>query len=273
MPSRRAYLGTLAAVGVAGCLGNSSETSSPPAVTIESAAVQYAYGHIENVDWNGFRTADGQFVFVTIDASEPEPFDSSEANQAPSRDEFMLVADDGLHDPLEFEDNFPITPDILGKPYRPDRAATFPRGWLAFDVRAQLKTEPSLRLGGIFNSVEWELDTEKATAPPPAWEWTASVPETVAPGETFDITVSAENVGNGPGTFRGAVNFSSPMYMAKGFDIVLDSGEFGTAKVSADIGAGHPGGQETYQVRTPAGRSEVAVTVETESTSNERTTV
>jgi hypothetical protein len=273
MPSRRAYLGTLAAVGVAGCLGNTSGTSSRPAVTIESAAVQYAYRHIENVDWGAVRTADGQFVFVTIDASETDPFDSSEANPAPSRDEFLLLADDGLHKPLEIEDTFPITPDIPGKPYRPDRSGTFPRGWLVFDVRAQLDTEPSLRLGGIFNSVKWELDTVKATAPPPAWEWTANVPDTVAPGETFDITVSAKNVGNGPGTFRGVVNFSSPMYKAERFDIVLHPGESGKGKVSTDISARHSGGEETYQVRTPAGRSEVAVTVETEPNSSDRTTV
>lgn len=266
MPSRRAYLATLITAGLAGCLGNTSETSSRPVVTIEAAAVQYAYRHIENVDWNGIRTADGQFVFVTIEASEADPI--------PSQNEFRLVVDDDLHDPIHFEQNIPPqTLDVPGELYRTEENDGESRGWLGFEVPAQLDTEPSLRLENDAGSWKWELDTEKATAPPPGWEWAASAPDTVAPGETFDITVSAENVGNGPGTFRGAVNFSYPLYMPEGFDIVLDSRDSGEAKVSADIKAGHSGGMVTYQVRTPAGRSEVAVTVETESTSTERTTV
>ena len=273
MPSRRSYLATLAATGIAGCLGNPADsaptentTPKRPEVTIKSATVQYSFRKIESVDWNAIRTTDGQFVFITIDASEVDPI--------PNRNGFSLVADDDLHDPIRFEQTFlPELRDVPGELYKSEQNDGEPRGWLGFEVPAQLDTEPSLRLETDAGSWEWELGTEKATAPPPAWEWTASVPETVAPGETFDITVSAENVGNGPGTFRGAVNFSYPLYKPEQFDIVLDPGDTGKANVSADIGAGHPGGQETYQIRTPAGRSEVAVTVETESTSTDRTTV
>lgn len=91
---------------------------------------------------------------------------------------------------------------------------------------AQLDTEPSLRLETDAGSWEWGLDTEKATAPPPAWEWSATVPDTIAPGETVDSTVTAANVGDGPGTFRGAVNYRSP-YGSNVFEIPLESGESG----------------------------------------------
>ena len=276
MRTRRAYLASLAAAGLAGCLGNpsNSETDSPtatateepgtstrPELTIRAATVQYSFREIESVDWNAIRTTDGQFVFVTIEASEVDPI--------PNRNAFSLVADDDLHDPIPFEQTFlPELRDVPGELYKSEQNGGEPRGWLGFEVPAQLDTEPSFRLENDADSWEWELDTEKATAPPPAWEWTASVPETVALGETFDITVSAENVGEGPGTFRGAVNFSYP-YMARGFDIgPLGPGGEGEAAVptSADH---NPPETRDYQVRTPAGRSEVSVTVERKSTTTE----
>lgn len=263
MPSRRAYLATLAATGFAGCVDNSSgsvDTASRPAVTVEAAAVQYAYRHIENVDWNAIRPADGQFVFITVDARDVDPH--------PGREAFALAADGELHDPVAIEQHYPVDLDVPGEPYRPTDGAE-PRGWLCFDVPAQLDTTPSLRLERDPGSWEWDLDTQKATAPPPAWEWTASAPETVAPDETFGITVAAENVGEGSGTFRGAVNFSYPMYRPKGFDIPFDPGTSGEATVSASSEAAEPGQELEYGIRTPTAESDVTVTVEAESTSTE----
>ncbi|MFC7059306.1 hypothetical protein [Halovenus salina] len=270
MPSRRAYLVTLVA-GVAGCAGNSADTdSSPtaasdttptetptphPAVSVEASAVQYSYRHIEQVDWNGIQPADGQFVFVAVDASEAE--------SAPERTAFSLVTADGSHRPIETENRQPLDLDVSeGLDTQMDT-----QSWelLTFEVPARLDTTPSLRLERGADSWEWRLDTEKATAPPPAWEWSASAPETVAPDETFDITIAAENVGDGPGTFRGAVNFSYPTYRPKGFDIVPDADESGETTVSASAEGAEPGTTLEYGVRTPAGRSTVTVTVEDES--------
>ncbi|MFW5934793.1 MAG: hypothetical protein ACOCQL_02960 [Halolamina sp.] len=108
MPSRRAYLATLAAAGLAGCVDDApgTESDSPTAttapgtpsasgVTVEAAAVQYSYRHIENVDWNGIQPADGQFVFVTIDVRP--------AATPPDRGAFSLAADG--------EQCAPITPE------------------------------------------------------------------------------------------------------------------------------------------------------------------
>jgi len=271
MPSRRAFLVSLTTTGLVGCVGNTPSTRTGssadtattvpgtparPAVTIEAAAVQYAYRHIENVDWNAIRTADGQFVFVTVDASGAE--------SVPDREAFALATDDEFHDAAAIERRYPVGLDVPGEPYMPEQVDTDPRGWLVFDVPAQLDAAPSLRLERDTGSWEWRLDVEKATTPPPAWEWTASAPDTVAPDESFDITVSTENVGDGPGTFRGAVNFSIPMYRPEGFDIVLDPGEFGEATISASSNDADPETELEYGVRTPAGKSTVAVTVATE---------
>ncbi len=279
MPSRRAYLATLTTLGLAGCLGHSpgsttesttntaSDTASRPALTIEATAVQYAYRHIQNVDWNAIRTADGQFVFVTVDARDADP--------TPGRDAFTLVAAAETFNPIVIEHTYPVDLDVPKGSYRPDQEDADPRGWLLFDVPTHLDTEPSLRLERDTDSWEWALDTEKATTPPPAWEWTVSAPETVAPNETFEITVSAENVGDGLGTFRGAVNFSYPLYRPKGFDIVLTPGESGEATVSASSEDADPGRELDYGVRTPTEESGVSVTVveasRSGSTSSERT--
>ena len=278
MPSRRAFLVSLTTTGLVGCVGNTPSTRTEssadtattmpgtparPAMTIEAAAVQYAYRHIENVDWNAIRTADGQFVFVTVDAREADP--------APDRDAFTLVTADETHDPVDIQERYPVGLDVPGEPYPSEQRGGESRGWLVFETPAQLDTAPSLRMERGTDSWEWRLDTEKATTPPPAWEETASIPDTGAPEATFDIPVSAENVGDGPGTFRGAVNFSYPLYRPKGFDIVLDPMESGEGTVSATSKNADPGRELNYGVRTPAGESEVSVTVEADSSVTQNT--
>lgn len=263
MPSRRAYLATLAAAGLAGCVGDvgfatESPTDTRPDVTVEAAAVQYAYRHIENVDWNGIQPADGQFVFVTVDARSAET--------TPSRESFSLAADGESYAPTEPEHGYAVDLEVPGDQYLPDNEDAEPRGWLVFDVPAHLDSAPSLRLELDAGRWEWDLDVPKATSPPPEWDWSASAPETVAPDATFDITITAENVGDGPGTFRGAVNFSYPLYRPKGFDIELDAGESGEASVSASAEGADSGKEIDYGVRTPVGETTVTVTVQDDGT-------
>lgn len=268
MPSRRSYLATLAAAGLAGCIGEDPGTGTdtattapgtvaPPNVVVEAAAVQYAYRHIEQVDWNGIQSAAGQFVFVTIDARS--------ADSPPARSAFTLAADGEQYDAVELTHEMPVDLDVPGRAYAPDREDDEPRGWLVFETPAELDSTPTLRLERDPVAAEWDLDVDLATAPPPAWEWSIDAPETVAPDTTFDIAITAENVGDGAGTFRGAVNFSYPLYMPEGFDIVLDPGESGTANVEASTEHADPDQEIEYGVRTPAGEGSVAVTIESES--------
>lgn len=279
MPSRRVYLTSVVAAGLGGCvgtpLGTTTDTStdatttappttSQPAVTIPAAAVQYSYRHIQNVDWNAIRPAEGQFVVVTVDATEADP--------VPGMDAFSLVTSDNTYDSTVIEHRYPVDLDVPGEPYMTDQDDADPRGWIVFDVPAQLDTAPSLRLAHETGSWEWELDTERATTPPPDWEWSASAPETVAPDDTFDITVTAENVGDGAGTFRGAVNFSYPLYRPKGFAIDLAPGASGETTVSASSEEIDPERQLDYGIRTPGEESTVTVTVKAESTSTSSST-
>jgi hypothetical protein len=223
-------------------------------VTVDAAAVQYAYRHIEQVDWNGIESADGQFVFVTVDAGE--------ADRTPARDAFRLLTDGEQYDPVELPHPYVVDLDVPGNAYEPDGSDPETRGWLAFETPAQVAEEPVLRLDRDAASPTWRLDTGKATAAPPEWDWHASAPAAVQPESAFDITITAENVGDGPGTFRGAVNFSYPLYMPKAFDLPLDPGESGTATVEAEIKDADAGKTIEYGVRTPDCESTVAVTVE-----------
>jgi hypothetical protein len=205
MPSRRSYLATLAAAGIAGCIGDSpatgTDSESPTATTapgtapqpdtaVEAAAVQYAYRHIEQVDWNGIHSADGQFVFVTVDASE--------ADTAPARSAFSLVGNGEQYDPIELAHPYVVDLDVPGNAEEPDGDDPETHGWLAFETPAQLGDDSRLRLDRDPAPPTWRLDTEKATAPPPAWDWHASAPDTVGPESTFGITIPPRTSATGP---------------------------------------------------------------------------
>lgn len=287
MPSRRTYLATLAAAGLAGCVGDApgtgteSDSSTPttstgtPAssnVIVEAAAVQYAYRHIEQVDWNGIQSADGQFVFVTVDVAELRSAgnqnatrsEARPADSAPARSAFTLLADGESYAPNELEYGYLVDLAVPGSQYWPENEE--PRGWLVFETPAELASAPTLRLDHDPEPTEWSLDVDLATSPPPAWEWSVDAPATVTPDSTFDIAITTENVGDGPGTFRGAVNFSYPLYRPKGFDIALDPGESGTERVEASTEDADSGQEIDYGIRTPAGERSVSVTVEAQST-------
>ncbi|WP_336023063.1 hypothetical protein [Halobellus salinisoli] len=263
MPSRRGYLATLAAAGLAGCVGSLPGTSPRPAMTIEAATVQHSYHRIVNVDSIGVRSADGQFVFVAVDTNEVDPL--------PSREDFSLVADGERYD-HQAVDHIPTDtgmPTRREYPIKPEYVEAEPRGWLLFDVPAPLNTAPSLRLQGDNGSWQWDLDLESATAPPPAWEWTMTAPETITYGEDFYVTVTGENVGKGLGTFRGSVVFSSPTPTSRKFEIVLQPGESADETMSASIESAKPGVDISYDVRTSAGESGGVISVADESSSTE----
>jgi hypothetical protein len=269
MPSRRAYLCTLGTLGLAGCTDSrtaETPTASPtntatgtataeptqerPTVELTAASVAYSVRYVVNYDHNGIYTAeDRQFVFLTVDADNP-------------RSAFSLVADGGSFPATTFRDGEPHYLGASkrayrrdGDPYEPGRS-----GWLCFVVPDHLDSMPTLRLDGDEGTWEWPVEgLKRATMPPPAWEFEASIPERVPPNATFDIEVSATNVGEGPGRFRGAVNFKNLSYHPETVGLSLAPGESGTAPVEAE--SGDAGQTFTYGVRTAAGDIELAVDI------------
>ena len=263
MPSRRAYLASLPGLALAGCAGRpgapsegttQSPTSVPnaPGIEIRGTSVTFSVRYVRNYDHNGVYTVEGrQFVFVSLDDTA-EPHHSLSA--------FSLLAGGDSYPATIFESG----EHSLGAnepAYEYDNP--FERGdtgWACFVVPANLDSPPELRVEG--DSSDHRLTVpgvERATQPPPEWEFTASAPETVPAYSTFDIEITAENVGNGDGVFRGAVNFENVSAHTETFEFALSPGESGSATVQAESGSG--GQTFSYGVETAGGETEVTVDI------------
>ena len=267
MPSRRAYLASLPGLALAGCAGRSGAPSegtaqsptsveSPvpdgPGVEIRGASVTFSVRYVRNYDHNGVYTVEGrQFVFVSLDDTE-EPHHSLSA--------FSLLADGDPYPATIFESG----EHALGAnepAYEYDNP--FERGdtgWACFVVPANLDSPPEFRIEGDTGEHRLAVpDVERATQPPPEWEFTASAPETVPAYSKFDIEITAENVGDGDGVFRGAVNFENVSAHTETFEFALSPGESGSATVQAE--SGHGGQTFSYGVETAGGETEVTVDI------------
>jgi hypothetical protein len=278
MPSRRTYLATMAAVGAAGCLDKlpgsapkrtTADSPSQPAteptpehavVDVTSVSITHSVRYVLQFDHNGVYTAEGrQFVFLTVD---------DVGTPTHTRSAFSVVADGESYWATTFRDNQPHAFDPSKRAYRRDADPFEPgrEGWLCFVVPTELDSLPELRLESEAGTWQWPLSgAERALAPPPAWELSVDAPETVPPKSTFEIEVSATNVGDGAGRFRGAVNFKNLSYHTETVGLSLAPGESGAAAVEAE--SGDAGETFNYGVQTAAGDIELAVDIESEPSS------
>lgn len=269
MPSRRACLASLPALALAGCAGRSgnpsetatatasptaSATSNDPGVDIrDDASVTFSVRYVRNYDHNGVYAVEGkQFVFLSLDDTD-EPHHSLSA--------FSMLADGDPSPATTFEG---VEPHALGanEPvYEYDNP--FERGdtgWVCFVVPANLDDPPELRVASDDGTHRLPVPgAERALQPPPAWEFTASAPESVPSFSTFDIEISAENVGDGAGVFRGAVNFENISAHTETFEFALGPGESGSATVQAESGSG--GQTFGYGVETAGGDTTLSVDI------------
>lgn len=268
MPSRRAYLASLPALTVAGCTGRSGtpseETAQSPTsaespspdgagVEIRDTTVEFSVRYVRNYDHNGVYAVEGrQFVFVSLDDTE-EPHRSLST--------FSLIADGDPYPATTFEGDEPHALGANEPAYEYDNP--FERGdtgWVCFVVPANLDAPPELRVEHDAGASRLPVpDAERATQPPPEWEFTANAPETVSAHSTFDIEITAENVGEGPGIFRGAVNFENISAHTETFELSLAPGESGSTAVQAESGRG--GQTFSYDVETAGGDAEVTVDI------------
>jgi len=273
MPSRRAYLASLPALAIAGCTGRpgtqaegtaasptatataSSESPTPAGagVEIRDTTVAFSIRYVRNYDHNGVYTVEGhQFVFLSLDDTE-EPHHPLSA--------FSLIADGDPYPATTFEGDEPHALGANEPVYEYDNP--FERGdtgWVCFVVPANLGGPPELRIEHGDGASRLAVpNAERATQPAPEWEFTASAPETVPPRDTFDIEITAENVGDGPGVFRGAVNFENISAHTEIFERSLAPGESGTATVQAE--SGDAGQTFSYDVVTAGGDAKVTVEI------------
>lgn len=230
---------------------------SPPSdgagVEIRDTTVGFSVRYVRNYDHNGVYTVeDRQFVFLWLDDSE-EPLHSLSA--------FSLIADGDPYPATTFEGGEPHARGANEPVYEYDNP--FERGdtgWVCFVVPVTLDAPPELRVELADGASRLHVPgAERATQPPPVWEFGASAPETVPPHSSFDIEITAENVGDGAGVFRGAVNFENVSAHTETFDLTLVPGESGTATAKAESGSG--GQTFSYDVETAGGEAKVAVDI------------
>ena len=296
--SRRSLLraGALGIVGLAGCVGEvvgapgengdaptgTTRTASPDATgeptgtaspTTETTAsgdasplavadvrVQSSFVYLTTPDSMDVHAPDGtQFAFVDLRLRA-----SSASESLPTTPEFALVADGRRFSPTT-EPGPTYNPWAVaerGPPYDPDETLT---GWVCFelpdplDVASATLTYPA---AGRTVSESLGAAARSARAAPPAeFELAAfATPASAGPDGAFDVSVTAENVGETNGVFRGSLNQVAPAYAPYPFALSIPAGErrtwtrtFGRHLSGVD--------RMDFRLRTPVGDREASVAV------------
>ncbi|WP_137286830.1 DUF4352 domain-containing protein [Halorussus salinisoli] len=246
---RRALLqsGVVAIAGLAGCVGglrdgddepnetettrrrpsetttvdrNRSSTGTPPgepsAVEFVPVGVQSSFFYLTTPDSMDVEAVEGtQFVFVEVypQTDSPPPSD------------FSLVAD-GRHfwgTLAPGEVGGPNRLSELGPGYRADETGS---GWVAFEVPNPLDAEEvELAYRGRSQRVD-ETILADLRAPPADFEVVSfDAPEQVVHDESFEVSLTVENVGESDGVFRASLNQAGAMYSPNRAEIRVPAGE------------------------------------------------
>jgi len=254
MPSgRRTFLASVgtAAASLAGCLGapdGSNGTPTPTAtstpgstgpvtaplgatidvdgvrVTVSDLVAAHSVRYLSAPDAFDVVAADGdQFVFVSVTAEG--------GSRPPSPDAFgVTVADVRYSSGLEALGPARVDAPVRGRRYDD----TERHGYLAFRLPAPIATTD---LAILSDEARWTVPSsvaEPMQSPPPAFETGVDVPTSVPANEPIPITVDLTNEGDGPGVFRGAINYQGPLYSASSFDVSLAAGESTTHEATVD---------------------------------------
>lgn len=284
MPSRRRLLrlGSVALVGLAGCSGRSetdptgtdaptvtttpSPTSNPTptarnlafgeagpdGVVPTDATVQSAVRHLQSTDHNGVLAGDEWYLFVSVETDGSGP---------PAAD-FRLQTPTATYEPFVLESDWrrQQIAYVNGDAYGPNRT-----GWLLFAVPYDDTPEGAwLTLG----RTEWALPEpalSRLRADPPAFDLRGvEPPESPPADDPFDVTLRVGNDGTA-GTFRGAFNYTAPLYYPQGVSADVGADATRELTVTVDIhtyGAGSDSGDTVAaNVVSAGGHEEWSVTL------------
>lgn len=286
MPSRRRFLhvGGAGIVALAGCSdltndaptdtvtpGDPTSGSSTPArlsfgeaydpqdgdtVKLTEACIQSSVRRVQNVDHNAVEAGPHWYLFVTVDA----------AAGGPPASDFKLHTADRTYDPLAVRDSYvrQQVEYVEGDAYRGGGDEW--GGWILFAVPYDdSPEEPRLALDG---AVAWTLPdatVERLQAEPPRFSVrSVEPPERPPADDPFDVDLTVANDG-GRGTFRGAFNYTAPLYVPQGIFRAFDAGEERTFVASVDVhtsGSGsEPGDEVAARIVAPSDDAEWSVTL------------
>ena len=282
MPSRRRFLhfgGAAGIVALAGCSGLANDaptetvtpsdpttgsSTPPPArlsfgeaydpqdgdrVKLTDPRVQSSVRRVQNVDHNAVEAGPHWYLFVTVDAMAGGPYAG----------DFQLRTADGTYDPLTVRDDY-----VEGGAYRGGGDEW--SGWLLFEVPYDDPAE-DVRLA-LDGAVAWTLPdatVERLRAEPPRFSVrSVEPPERPPADDPFDVDLTVANDG-GRGTFRGAFNYTAPLYVPQGISRAFDAGEERTFAVTVDVhtrvSGAEPGDEVAARLVSPGGDAEWSVTL------------
>lgn len=292
MPSsRRALLASLGAglTGLAGCLDfdrgpdrTSTPTRTPPTTP---AIVDTALGNAIALDTDGDGRGDGMVVVVSDLVSAhsiryltaPDAFGVANAGREqfvlvqvtargdgtpPTPGAFSLVADGTAYDAgIAAVGPARVDAPVSGRPY----GGSDRRGYLGFRIPAPLDADAvAIHLAETGRWVVPDSAVEDLRAPPPVFETTLTVPDAVAVDEVIPVRIDVTNVGDGVGTFYGAINHQGPLYAADGFSFSLPPGESTTHEIPVGYyrGSDSPPGRVQFGVVGPELSESVSVRID-----------
>lgn len=270
MPStRRTLLASLGAgvAGFAGCLnddapgsGTPTGTDTPTAtptdsgadatttlgaslavgdrtVTVSGVDHRHTFRYLSAPDAFGVTVADGQFVFVGVEATG--------SGTPPDPEAFGFAFGDQQVGATTFLDYGPVDPLSVGER---EYSVDHPQGYLAFEVPAPLgASTAAVTLG----DARWTVPSsalDPLSDPAPSFAVTyGDVPASVPRDEPITVPLSVTNEGEGDGVFRGAVNHTGPMYGADEFTLSVPAGESRSHDVVVDYYVGENLGADRVQ--------------------------
>lgn len=225
-------------------------TTAPEPATVREVTVQFrsSYRYVVNVDGIAVKPPrQDQFAFV-----------SPPVSGAPPPSAFDLMLGDELFSPATSSpglENMSTTPGIDDVYTKDNR-----NGVLMFDI----PTTDVERAALLYDDTRYPLTDDArnrlARAPDFSLE-SVSVPDSVAPGEYIELSITVSNDGDAAGMYLAGFRYSG---LPKEIDLPVDPGETGTDSVAYGV---EPQDESmVFDFDYPGGSRDYEVTVESEST-------